>query len=417
MLRRHKVRLAVSEAQLVHRIRRALNDPDLDLEILVDAGGQPRPADAIANSGSGVSMQPQHGALSVQGGDTDHIEEVEPQLTGFYLFGPSLQRMLDLAGSYRHPILLVAEPGLGAGEFARALHTRSPRRERPFVAVRAAELKSAGSPGIVRALRRADGGTLFVHDSENLAEEDRAVLEALVVDGVLRRPNAYDSPIDVALICRSSPVADTAEAMMTGLLETKPERWTVLELRPLRERLDELRELVVRLVEHFRVDLNRPEVRGFDERALATLLQYDWPNNVTEVIQAVEQAIVATRGAVIREENLPAELHARLNRAVSCSAAMADQPDASGSDPGASGRDRLDVLSLLPPDWESMTLREVRDATAAMVERAYLDRLLDRTNGKIGETAKLAGISPRALYDRMRKHDLRKEDYKPNRSR
>ena len=48
-------------------------------------------------------------------------------------------------------------------------------------------------------------------------------------------------------------------------------------------------------------------------------------------------------------------------------------------------------------------------------ERTYLSRLLERTGGRVGETARLAGISERSLYDLMRRSGLRKEDFREHR--
>ena len=54
---------------------------------------------------------------------------------------------------------------------------------------------------------------------------------------------------------------------------------------------------------------------------------------------------------------------------------------------------------------------EARAFALAEVERSYLDRLLKRTGGRIGESARIAGFSARALSAKMRRHGLRKESY------
>ena len=57
-------------------------------------------------------------------------------------------------------------------------------------------------------------------------------------------------------------------------------------------------------------------------------------------------------------------------------------------------------------------LPDARAEIVARFERAYATRLLEVTKGKIGETAKRAGINQRHLYDLMKRHGLRKEDFK-----
>jgi DNA-binding NtrC family response regulator len=57
------------------------------------------------------------------------------------------------------------------------------------------------------------------------------------------------------------------------------------------------------------------------------------------------------------------------------------------------------------------SLETARRRVLTAFERAYLDGLLRRTGGKVGRTAAMADINPRSLYDKMKRHGLRKEDY------
>jgi len=66
----------------------------------------------------------------------------------------------------------------------------------------------------------------------------------------------------------------------------------------------------------------------------------------------------------------------------------------------------------LPREWETMTLPEVRDVVYDQVEALYLAMVLNKTHGKIGETAKIAGIHPRGLYAKMKKLGLDKAEFK-----
>jgi DNA-binding NtrC family response regulator len=58
------------------------------------------------------------------------------------------------------------------------------------------------------------------------------------------------------------------------------------------------------------------------------------------------------------------------------------------------------------------TLQEARNEVLEEFERTYLSGLLRLTNGRVGETAKKAGIQPRSLFDKMKRLGLRKEDFK-----
>jgi DNA-binding NtrC family response regulator len=59
-----------------------------------------------------------------------------------------------------------------------------------------------------------------------------------------------------------------------------------------------------------------------------------------------------------------------------------------------------------------MPLRDAREEVSSEFEKAYLTALLRETNGRIGETARRAGIEPRSLFDKLRRHGLRKEQFR-----
>jgi DNA-binding NtrC family response regulator len=65
-----------------------------------------------------------------------------------------------------------------------------------------------------------------------------------------------------------------------------------------------------------------------------------------------------------------------------------------------------------PVAWLARPLAEVRHSAVARAESAHLEALLRTTGGRIGETARRAGIDPRSLYTKMRRYGLRKEDFK-----
>ena len=60
-----------------------------------------------------------------------------------------------------------------------------------------------------------------------------------------------------------------------------------------------------------------------------------------------------------------------------------------------------------------LSLREVREQTLSRVERAYLVAQLEASQGRIGVAAQRCGLDPRSLYEKMRRHGLKKEDYRP----
>ena len=63
-------------------------------------------------------------------------------------------------------------------------------------------------------------------------------------------------------------------------------------------------------------------------------------------------------------------------------------------------------------DWRELPWRSVRDTVLSSCERTYFVDQLRRAAGNIDQTARLCGVNPRSLYDLMKRHGLKKEDYR-----
>jgi DNA-binding NtrC family response regulator len=168
-----------------------------------------------------------------------------------------------------------------------------------------------------------------------------------------------------------------------------------LMVPPLRERKEDIPPLANSYLEEFSVQLQR-DIRGIRPEAMNALVSYSWPGNVRELINVIERAVLLSSQTEIGLEDLPHSISGRRTQALDSSL------------PG--GPDRL-VLSTA--GWTDRTVAEIREDAVAAVERAYFTDLLRITRGRIGETARLAGITPRALYSKMKRLELRKEDFKP----
>jgi DNA-binding NtrC family response regulator len=165
-----------------------------------------------------------------------------------------------------------------------------------------------------------------------------------------------------------------------------------LTIPPLRERREDIPELVLNYIHYLRPRVGR-EVTGISADAMEALCRYSWPGNVRELINVIERAMLLCDGEEITPDDLPAAISGYL---------------------GARGAaSLLDAAGDVPPEWLDEPLSEVRRTVVDQIERAYLAALLRDTGGRVGETAARAGIQPRSLYDKMKQHGLRKEDFKP----
>lgn len=122
-------------------------------------------------------------------------------------------------------------------------------------------------------------------------------------------------------------------------------------------------------------------------------VRYQWPGNIRELINDVERAVLLCKGDQIRLDDLPRT--------------VVPGPCHAGNTPSSSA---LDVL--FDGDWQSRPCKDVRNAVVSSCEQAYFVDQLRKTNGNVEETAGRSGINPRSLYDLMKRHGLKKEDFK-----
>jgi DNA-binding NtrC family response regulator len=136
--------------------------------------------------------------------------------------------------------------------------------------------------------------------------------------------------------------------------------------------------------------------------ALEVLMAYEWPGNVRELINALERAVLLAQGEEVDLTDLPDALVGEPRRG--------DAVRGTGGSPGGPPAER-------PTDHDSpvvrQPLREARKEVVAAFERDYLIALLRENQGRMGPSAQEAGINPRSLFDLLRRHRIRKEDFKP----
>lgn len=236
-----------------------------------------------------------------------------------------IMRQLELAAPTDATLLVVGESGTGKELVARTVHELSPRRKGPFVAVNCAAIpqglleseifgheKGAFTGAVERrqgCFELADGGTLFLDEVAEMESATQVKFLRVLQEGQFRRVGGKaEVQVDTRIIAATN--RDPAEALRDGTLrEDLYYRLNVfaLALPPLRERMEDLPELVQGFLDEFNERHGRA-VRGVDEEALAILRQHRWPGNVRELRNAMERAMIVCPGEVIRAEHLPAPL-------------------------------------------------------------------------------------------------------------
>ncbi len=336
--------------------------------------------------------------------------QAEPKLADFQSRSPRMRDFLDVVrriADSDSTLLITGETGVGKERLARAVHAASARAAGPFVAVNCGALPEnlleselfgheRGAFTGADATRRgrfeeAEGGTILLDEIGEMPPHLQVKLLTVLQRREVRRLGS-EEPRSVDVRVLSATNRDLAEDVAAGRFrEDLLFRLNVVALAvpPLRERREDLPQLLGRFLRHFVGVHDRPDVQGFDREAMEALLRYDWPGNVREVVNVVERAVLLCEGERIRRADLP-------------EAVWAGPGSRSGEDAAEGVDDEL---------WD-LPLQEARRRLVEGFERRYLVHHLEATRGVVGETAARAGINPRTLYEKMRRYGLAKRDFR-----
>ncbi len=340
------------------------------------------------------------------------------KLDDFSSESPSMRRLLELARRVADTdtsLLVLGETGVGKEWLARAIHSEGARSALPFIAVNCAAVpetlleselfghERGAYTGAVRARRGcfelAHRGTLFLDEIGDIPVHLQAKLLRALQEREIQRLGAESAiHVDVRVIAATNQNLEVA--IESGRF--RPDLFyrlsvVTLTIPSLRDRQEDIVPLVENYLEEFRQQMGRLHIEGIEESALESLCTYDWPGNVRELINVVERAMLLCDGNIITHEHLPDSITGRFPHHLQLEGS--EEPTSS-------------FEALL-----GGTLVEGRSRLVEVFEREYLSRLLQRTSGNVAETALVAGIDPRTLYNKMKAYDLRKETFRKSLSR
>jgi two-component system response regulator HydG len=284
-------------------------------------------------------------------------------------------------------VLIQGESGTGKELVARALHAQSLRKARPFVPVNCAAITESlleselfghargAFTGATRARRglfeEADGGTLFIDEVTETSGAFQSRLLRALQEGEIRRVGESSSlRVDVRTVAATNRDI-RLEVEEKRFRQDLYYRLNVVTLRvpPLRER----REDIPLLAEHFlqRANARSARTKRLTEAALAHLARHDFPGNVRELENLVEQAAALSEDEALLPEDFP----------------LRPERPASGTVPAAG-----EVASL--------------EAAVLEAERRAILQARARWPQDLGKVADALGISPTTLWRKMRRLGL-----------
>jgi transcriptional regulator with GAF, ATPase, and Fis domain len=210
-------------------------------------------------------------------------------------------------------VLIAGETGTGKELVARAIHKRSQRAERAFVAVNCAAIpaaligselfgheKGAFTGATQRRLGRfelADGGTLFLDEIEDLPEETQIALLRVLQERQLERIGGSQSiAVDVRIIAATN--RDLKAAVVAGHFRSDLYyRLNVFPIAvpPLRDRKDDIPLLVEYLIERYASKVGK-KIKRIQQKTFDLFQAYDWPGNIRELQNVIERSVILCEG-------------------------------------------------------------------------------------------------------------------------
>jgi two-component system response regulator GlrR len=342
-------------------------DPKALLQLIERAVALPLPDDSILDDADGSWR--------------DEIVTASPVME-------SLLAEAQLVAGSDSSVFIQGESGTGKELLARAIHKTSPRAEKPFVAINCAAIPEqlleselfghakGAFTGAVAAreglFESANGGTIFLDEIGDMPLALQAKLLRVLQEREIRPIGSSKMvPIDLRII--SATHRDLEQAVAEGeFREDLFYRLNVvsLSLPPLKER----REDIPLLARHFlEQQSGNRRAEAFTPEALELLIANDWPGNVRQLLNVVEQCSVLCTTSLISPALVARALHNKV-------------PDSDLSYANAKQQ----------------------------FEREYLIRLLKITGGRVSDAARLAGRNRTEFYRLLSKHVLSPSMFKSN---
>jgi transcriptional regulator with PAS, ATPase and Fis domain len=299
-----------------------------------------------------------------------------------------LRAEIDRVARSDAKVLITGESGTGKEVVARAINAASPRAHQPFVPVNCAGIPETlleselfghvkGSfTGAYRdkpgKLEMSDHGTIFLDEIGEMTLRMQGLLLRFLETGEIQKVGAERAANVTNVRVITATNRNLRDLIGQGQFrEDLYYRINVIPLRmpPLRERTEDIPELVRFFVARYSARFRKTPVRVSDE-ALGVLQRYRWPGNIRELENLVERLVAMNESGSIEDEDLPVDVH---------------------------------LPHVGSPGGDESLLQQAMNA----FERTYILRALERADWNVSQAARELGIPLSTLKHKMGRLDIR----------
>ncbi len=322
-------------------------------------------------------------ALSSQ----ESVKGVSPQIGHVF-------ELIEAVAPTNMTVVLQGESGTGKELMARLIHSKSARKNGPFVALDCgtlqetlveSELFGYEKGAFTGATERKEGhfelannGTLFLDEVANIKESVQLKLLRVLQERRVRHLGGKkDIPVDVRIITATNITMSelVKHGKFRGDLYYRLNEF-LLELPPLRLRGGDIPVLAEHFIEEANLELGK-KVRGLTEKASKVFLNYAWPGNVRELKNIIRRAVLMTKSEYM------------------------DIGDVQGMLQGARDETGADAV------WRDVSLRGVLRESTKDMERGMIERALTLAKNNKSKAAKILQIDRATLYSKIKSLNIR----------
>ena len=316
--------------------------------------------------------------------------------------------LLVKASSGSANVFIEGETGTGKELAAKAIHDNGPRRDNNFIVVDCAAIPGTLIESILFGckkgaftgadnnmdglIKQADGGTLFLDEVGELPMEFQKTFLRVLQERSFRPLGAKLEELSNFRII-SATNRNLASMVEKGKFRNDLLfRLQTLDIKipPLRERVEDIKELVKYYVASFS-DLNNLGIKGISQDFIDYMSAYAWPGNVRELVNAVEWSITAAQN---NPELIP--MHLPENIRIQVTRSSFRKNDVQQEKP-----EHTRFLSENLP-----VLNEARKNALAEIDQQYLNALILKVDGDVKKACEVSGLARSQLYNLLSKHKL-----------